>query len=214
MTTKTPPLTLVEAELIVGHPAAEWAGHCYEMATKLEDAYRGSAVYGHWLGPVSPSSYFGYRAATGFVQHGWIEMPDSSVVDPTRWAFEAVDPYIYVGPNDYYDRGGNALRMRMAGPAPAATTEPGTALVISTPEAVTMLFAVTGWRDLDNLSDEQLRWLAHMSPEVYGFEHAGTIFQALADAGQQAFIPIDNWRWAMEEPLFSGVEWGEGEDDE
>jgi len=48
-----------------------------------------------------------------------------------------------------------------------------------------------------------------MSPEVYGYEHASTIFQALADAGQKARIPIDNWRWAMEEPLFTGTAWGE-----
>lgn len=202
----TPSLTLAEAELIVGHPAIEWGGRCYEMASKLEDAYRGAAVYGHWLGPVSRGSIFSYRAVTGFVQHGWIEMPDGGVVDPTRWAFEAVDPYIYVGPNDHYDRGGNALRMRMAGPAPPATTEPGTVLTVP-PETATLLFAMTGWRDLDNLSDDQLRWLAHMSPEVYGFEHARTILQALADAGQKARIPIDNWRWAMEETLFNGVKW-------
>ncbi len=204
----TPPLTLTEAELIVGEPAADWEARCFEIATKLEDAYRGSAVYGHWLGPVAPESIFGYRSIVGFVQHGWIEMSDGSVVDPTRWCFEAVDPYIYVGPNDHYDRGGNALRMQMAGAAPRPVDAPGTKLAVS-PETGTMLFAMTGWRDLDNLSDEQMHWLAHMSPEVYGFEHARTVFQALADAGHEARIPIDNWRWAMEEPLFNGVKWGE-----
>lgn len=207
MTTKTPPLTLAEAELIVGSPATSWIGRCSEISDKLADAYRGEAVYGHWLGPVDETSPFAYARSTGFAQHGWIEIPDGSVVDPTRFGFEMVTPYIYVGPSDHYDRGGNAMLARLNGLPPEDPDDGKPPVSLPLPSAAAhVVFAMTGWKDPADLAWIQVHWLAHVSPEVYG-EHAEDIFRAIRDAGEVAMIPIDNWRWVM------GDEGEEGDDE-
>ena len=40
--------------------------------------------------------------AQGRPVHVWIELPDGTVLDPTRWTFEGVWPYVYQGPADFY----------------------------------------------------------------------------------------------------------------
>lgn len=201
MTTKTAPLTLVEAELIVGSPATEWEGRCAEISSALADAYRGEAVYGHWVGPVVDGSPFAYAQSTGFAQHGWIEMPDGSIVDPTRFAFEAAEPYIYIGENDHYDRGGNAFRMAEVGEPPEAEDDgqPPVAFEVS-PEAASVIFAIAGWRHPEHgLLFTQVKWLAHISPLVYGLDLAAEIFEAIDETIGRVWVPIDNWHWVMGE---------------
>ncbi len=200
MTTKTPPLTLVEAELIAGSPATSWMGRCAQISSLLADAYRGEAVYGHWTGPVADASPFAYASRTGFAQHGWIEMPDGSVVDPTRFAFEMVAPYIYIGESDHYDRGGNVFRMAQLGEPPEAKPDGhGPVTLEVSPEAADLIFAITGWRDLTALSLTQVRWLAHISPTVYGLDLAREVFEAIDATVGRVWVPIDNWRWVMGE---------------
>ena len=98
MTVKVP--TLAQCEHVIGEKAEAWAGRCYEIACKFVDAGLvpgGVAVYGHWTGRVHPDSHFGNRARMPFMQHGWIYVEDDDiVVDPTRRAFEAKAPYIFV----------------------------------------------------------------------------------------------------------------------
>lgn len=95
--------TLAECEEAIGEPAKKWVARCYEIASKIvkaglvsrERGLGGEAVYGHWVGPISPRSHFAERRHLGFVQHGWIHVPTGLVIDPTRWVFEARSPYIY-----------------------------------------------------------------------------------------------------------------------
>lgn len=96
--------TLQECEKAIGEPASAWAKRCYEIACKIVKAglvsrrrgLGGEAVYGHWVGSISPRSSFADRRHLGFVNHGWIYVADHNlVIDPTRWAFEAKAPYIY-----------------------------------------------------------------------------------------------------------------------
>ena len=47
--------------------------------------------------------YFGHAARLPFVPHGWIVTNEDEVVDPTRWVFENVEPYIFVGIDDHAD---------------------------------------------------------------------------------------------------------------
>jgi hypothetical protein len=93
---KLDPEKIAEA---IGIPLATWPGNCYGIACAVVEAglVDGTAVYGHWLGPVAPSGHFGARSGHAFVQHGWIVTPDDEVIDPTRWVFEDVAPYIFVG---------------------------------------------------------------------------------------------------------------------
>jgi hypothetical protein len=107
--------TLGECEKAIGEPASAWVARCYEIACKIvkaglvsrERGLGGEAVYGHWVGSISPRSYFADRRSLGFVQHGWIWIEDRCmVIDPTRFVFEAKAPYIYADyePADGYER--------------------------------------------------------------------------------------------------------------
>lgn len=78
-------------------PLHEWPGNCYAIACAVlkSGMVRGRATYGHYYGYISPLSIpFGGRK---WSRHGWITRR-KTIVDPTRWVFEAVKPYIYVGP--------------------------------------------------------------------------------------------------------------------
>jgi hypothetical protein len=97
--------TLAECEKAIGEPASSWTARCYEISCKIVKAglvsrkrgLGGEAVYGHWLGPVSPRSHFADRKRTlPFIPHGWIWVESHSmVIDPTRWVFEAHTPYLF-----------------------------------------------------------------------------------------------------------------------
>lgn len=92
--------TLAECEKALGEKAETWVARCYEISYRIVAAglVDGEAVYGHWLGDVAPRSHFadrGHRLA--FIPHGWILLKDGRVLDPTRWVFEDVAPYLYIG---------------------------------------------------------------------------------------------------------------------
>jgi hypothetical protein len=161
-----------------------------------------TAVYGHYLGPVAPGTLFSGRH--GFVQHGWVELADGRVLDPTRWAFEGVEPYLYVGVRDHYDEGGNQLRRQLQGEAPMFDTE---RVVNITPR----MLPTAAWKWMEeilslqgHLADEgyepgdvsfmQLVWIANLDPRTMGCdgEHAVDIYAMLDKLNQSALIPLDN----------------------
>lgn len=86
---------------LIGIPLTEWPGSCYGVATALVEhglVPEGSrAVYGHWIGPIAPTSMFAARRSIGFTGHGWVLTDDGQVIDPTRYVFEDAAPYVYVG---------------------------------------------------------------------------------------------------------------------
>ncbi len=187
-------LTLDEAEAIVGDPADAWAGRCYEIARKLAPHVGGEAVYGHWLGPIAPGTLFAPRALLGWVAHGWIIMPNLTVVDPTRWAFEGVEPYLFAGSLDLdeYDRGGNRLRVSHLEGPPAWTEDEDQFDLL---EGVSEEATVQVWTLLDDheppYSLAQVHWLAHLPPDYFG-GHVTEIFRAVQRVGMGAAIPWDN----------------------
>jgi hypothetical protein len=95
------PIAVADVEKAIGIPAEEWKGRCFEIATKMVKAglVEGEPIYGHWVGPISRSSHFAERRNTGFTNHGWVLVNEEKqlVVDPTRWVFEARNPYIFIG---------------------------------------------------------------------------------------------------------------------
>ena len=96
----TPELDITVVEKRIKVPSSKWKGRCFEIASALVDAnlVKGVAVYGHWIGPIARSSHFADRRQMGFTNHGWVILEDNeTVVDPTRWVFEARQPYIFVG---------------------------------------------------------------------------------------------------------------------
>lgn len=200
---------LARAERALGEPAARWKGRCYEIACALVrhklvpgDAV---AVYGHWLGPVAPGSHFDRGNALPFVQHGWVLLADGSVVDPTRWVFEDVAPYIYAGPSDHYDEGGNEWRESREGEPPAFDPDDEVVSfskrVMPSADAWNFVEELLGLRDLlgeenyeaGTMTRRQLFWLANRSPKSLG-PHAFAVYAAVCKLGERALIPIDNLR--------------------
>lgn len=201
--------TLAACEEALGEPASAWVARCHEIALRIHAAglVDGRVVYGHWRGPISRKSHFASRRGMGFCNHGWVFLPDGRVFDPTRWAFEAKAPYLYVGPNDHYDEGGNVHRMLMMGPPPAFHRE-GRVVRFEKHEldakAWTFVEKLLGHLDAYGMDEEdapepgevsfeQVQWLSRCDPDFLE-PHAKAIFEALVKKGFGAFIPIDNRR--------------------
>lgn len=197
-------LTLRDAELAVGERAPAWAGRCYEIAFALAESgvVDGEAVYGHWLGPVARGTKFDRGAP--FVQHGWVLLPDGRVLDPTRWVFEGRRPYLYLGPPDHYDEGGNRFRTAVSRPVP--DWDPSEARFRFTKSVLPSAAwgRVESVLRLDRYYDDpeyeigtvclgQLFWLANLDPARLE-PHAAQVYDALRAIGQDALIPIDNQR--------------------
>jgi hypothetical protein len=157
-------------------------------------------VYGHYLGEIHPKSRFAERARIGWVQHGWVILPDGRVFDPTRWVFEAKKPYLYVGDDEDYDEGGSRLREHMLGDPP--DYDPSDKQV----EIPKHVLPTPAWNHVEKLlevdvseqepgvlSFEQVRWLAKTRVENLQ-PHAGAVYAALRKLRLQALIPIDNVR--------------------
>jgi hypothetical protein len=203
--------TVEAVEQGIGMKAKKWAGRCHEVACKVLKARLayGTERYGHYYGPVAT----GYsRHGLPFQRHGWIEALDGTVIDPTRWVFEGVEPYIYHGPADDYDAGGERVAAGMLRPYPKAP-DPAADLSEAQREMLRRpipldLPAGPARERLAELTDgqvadftlDQVFWMANL-PVSSWRGHARAIYEAIAEAGQKALIPYDNWRMAMDEPM-------------
>ncbi|MFI5222680.1 MAG: hypothetical protein ACHQX3_00295 [Nitrospirales bacterium] len=170
-------------------PLDSWPGNCYTIAAAMHraDLVPGGLLrYGHYLGPVAAASIFHGRP---LVPHGWIEAPDGSIVDPTRFVFEAREPYIYKGPNNQqYDAGGNVFRKQNEGEAPQPSGQEIT-LLVELPPRIKALLRNEG----PNYTFSQLFWLANLSLFTLA-DDALDVYLALIDVDLAALIPIDNRR--------------------
>jgi hypothetical protein len=85
-------------------PTRTWAGRCNHLAMAMveQKLASGDVVFGVWRGRVAEGVPTTPLLTFGGVLHSWIARPDGTVMDPTRWVFEGVDPYIYEGPADLY----------------------------------------------------------------------------------------------------------------
>src|SRR5215510_2584908 len=92
----------------------DWPGSCHQICVKLLRAellpdgatlkrgkYTGPLVYGKYRAEIML-----WSETIGTRDHSWIELADGTVVDPTRYVFEGVKPYIYVGLGDNYIENG------------------------------------------------------------------------------------------------------------
>lgn len=189
-------LTAESAAAALGLPLKHWAGQCFGIASGFVDAglVEGHAVYGHFLGRVSPHSVpFGVRCRLPFQAHGWVVLADGRILDPTRWVFEATSPYLFIGPGDNpeYDQGGNTLRTLLRGPA---VTEPVAVRTYAIPLAgEAAAFARLAFGHDSPFGINEARWLAHTAPDDAGLAIAG-LYDALQAAHLGALIPLDNRR--------------------
>lgn len=180
----------------IGVSLSDWPGNCYAIACKMVKSkmVKGRPAYGNYHGPIDPESRFARKT---IVRHGWIERPDGMIVDPTRWVFECVEPYIYVGlPSMEYDEGANLLRARFARPAPMF--DPNKQVIaIPEGEARELMCGLLGMSEVrPAINTEQAFWLGNMTIQALG-NHAKLVYQTLEAMGLKVFVPIDNYERAM-----------------
>jgi hypothetical protein len=115
------------------------------------------------------------------------------IIDPTRWVFEGVEPYIYVGRNDHYDMGGNELRAALRQPCPAYdSTAPRSKLAVWKYDRKAHQFVMAKmFGGAPGVTERMAAWLANAPLGDLG-RFAAPIYRALIDAGHGAHIPIDN----------------------
>lgn len=201
------------------------------MPADLKIEYR--LVRGHWIGQAEEGSHFGYARGLPFVAHswiqtrGWVMVPPSSstiplmgeidpnviltterawvdpIIDPTRFAFDGKEPYIYVGPNDCYDAGGNVWR-EMYEPTLLPFDPTAKTFMLSVPPMTEAWI----WMQLQKREAGRtypigaytyalVMWLANLSLGYLG-SHAEPIFLAICKAGHETAIPIDNLNLVMD----------------
>jgi hypothetical protein len=188
---------------IIDVPAQDWKGRCYEIACAIVNSdlvLDGIAVYGAWLGPVAKGSYFEDKVCSAFVRHGWIlDEITGEVIDPTRWVFENVDPYIFVGTNTdgYYDRGNTGFQEIMfnnrAVPEYDSQDDQLSVASLDTFDREVLRNILRDHRpmnDFMSISKLQYFYLANTPVSILG-PTAKTMFQLLVDNKLGALIPMD-----------------------
>lgn len=183
-------LSAKDVAKIIKIPVKHWPGNCYAIATAMVKAnvVRGKPTYGHYHGFISDlCDKFGGRP---FTHHGWITRK-TTIVDPTRWVFEARDPYIYVGPKDNrdYDMGGNELRKIQMQPFPEFNKEQD---CWSIPPHLHAFVQHATDLKLSKLCAVQVAWLANLPIDMLGEDAKSVFLWIINDVGFSGMIPIDN----------------------
>lgn len=212
-------LDIEDIEELAG-PADSWPGRCHEVAlaaaSLIDD---GEAVYGHYRGPVDPHGYWGSRSHHPFVQHGWVQLDDGGVLDPTHWSFLDEEPGIAIfdewEAEEEYDRGGNRTRTDMMRPPPPwdPSTKVGArgtagAVSLPVPKGSDLEMALNtllgedqhGTGENDDgyvITIMQAMWLANAPYDTLA-PHQKDVYGMLGKAGLRGFVPQDNWERAME----------------
>ncbi len=196
-------LTIEAIEEYYELPAEKWHGRCSELAhAAIGVLEQGHYAYGHYLGHVDPDGHWGDR---GLHRHGWVLLDDGRIVDPTRWSFENVKPYIYIGDNDAdYDEGGNRLRGALARPCPSA--KDGELANLEEVMASAMLFEHLTSTPFAEMTRAQAVWVANLSYADLGFAVA-SIYETLITNGMKVFIPVDNYNMAVREGRVKASIW-------
>lgn len=192
-------LSVEQVSRAIGRNVDLWPGHCYAIASAMLEAgvVAGRCEYGFYYGPISDRSIFSRRAAASGVRHGWIRLPDNTICDPTRWVFEAVEPYIYFGDDQQsYDMGMNRLRASLMSQPPGKDAHLTVfELVISDDGArkfIVDLFEVVGVSGKKvKLNLAQMAYLANFPYHLLG-ENARPIYETLIRSRLGSWIPIDN----------------------
>jgi hypothetical protein len=202
---------------VIGVPVSDWPGRCNEIAMAAMTAGLAPGAdnrYGHYLGPVSRRWFSWGRQP--FQRHGWLELPDGTIVDPTRWTLTGEDPFVYVGPNnDDYDWGGDRWRAAGLRTWPECNGDDAMhRLCQDKPVELTPLFVkevIQREAPLFEMDDPeapagktnatlrtcQAMWIANLPRSVLERVHDGAaVIRYLDRHGLSVFVPIDTMQWA------------------
>jgi hypothetical protein len=194
-------LTIPAAERLVGRPLDQWDGRCHLVSTMLAQAVGGVVHRGYYLGPKVEGAFF----HGAFSQHSWIALPDGTVVDPTRHAFDLSPRWpLWRGPADEYDVGGCKSQPPSGPPASRHGDEKLVAVTIEQADLnETGLGFTLPAMPAPMLTRDECAWLAHLP--VKDQPHLGAmtkdvaerVYRALIDAGQGELIAIDRRAWVL-----------------
>lgn len=178
-------------------PVRKWKGQCYGLALEFlkHKLIKGVPRYGHWTGPVEHGSMF-YNTfmRMGWCHHGWVELPNKHVCDPTRWVFEDVEPYIFVGPDreQYYDVGGNKHRAANIRPVPVFDAFHK---IIQNPKNKEVDLFVRSFLNnpTTEITFQQGFWIANLPPSMLE-PFTKQVYNWIDKIKHPAWIPVDNRR--------------------
>lgn len=182
----------------IGMPTEEWEGKCHEVVIKIinNDLLKGRDAYGHYLGPVAHTGYWAMRAEHGFQRHAWIILVDSCIVDPTRWSFLNVNPFLHVTEKDDsdYDEGGNIFRAQMRRVLPPPELKPSDKQI----DVPFWLHSIVAefFPDAKVVTLPMLQHVCSAPLQELGL-NAKRVFTWCIEHGHGAYIPIDNRRKAL-----------------
>jgi hypothetical protein len=178
-------------------PVAQWPANCYSVAVAIYAAKlvpaKSRCRYGVWWGPMHSKKHFLGR---GFTHHGWIELPDKRVYDPTRFVFEDAKPYIWVGDysEGFYDVAGQRLNSAMHREFPARE-KPG--IKLTQKQRLTIAPFMPSVMDEDP-DFGQMMWLAHYPVDQMG-ARAKAVLKIFTELNLEALIPLDVRRYVLED---------------
>ena len=176
-----------------------WVARCFEISSAIvkADLVEGKAVFGKYYGKIHKDSFFNNSS---FPNHGWILTKHNYIIDPTRWVFEATEPYIYIGEVDNYeyDRGSNVLKSLLSPLNNVPTFDNSGRIIEIEDQEIENLFSqlLLDKKEPNKISINQALVVASSSLSELDTS-AKPIFQWLSDNGLQAFIPIDNYDTVM-----------------
>ncbi len=189
-----------EIEKALDISAKQWEGRCYEIAGLLITKYFSKfshtnidkshlkLCYGIWEGDVHPASMFAGKGDS--VRHGWINHY-GTIIDPTRWVFEHVSPYIYFGPNNgEYDYGAERFRQKFRQPCPSYNPQERQIDISKMPAKARKYVqrAISG--KTNKVSVSQLAWVGATGMSELG-EVAKPLYEWLIKENMGGLIPID-----------------------
>lgn len=196
--------SLKEVEKVVGIDAVRWKGRCHEVALAIirQKLVTGKAVYGMFYGKIAGGSYFnpGEKTAKMLQRHGWIELADGRILDPTRWVFENKEPYLWVSSVpavkcEEYDLGASRFNSHHA--APILDFHDAMTLVMNRETSVLLDSVMETPIVCRVLGRKQVDYIAHINPQKYKLETMKTLYSLVEQAGMRAYIPIDFWHYVM-----------------
>ena len=189
-------LTIEDLEKCADLPVRKWHGLCRKMAAATHSIIKtGRWVWGDYLGLIDKNGYYGERSKLNrIIGHAWILLDDERALDPTRWVFEHVDPYIYIGNADDYDEVGNDFRTLFNRSCP--TADKGRLVNLKTSASNAALFERLTTTPFDKLTIQQLAWIATTPYDELG-SNAVLIYETLVANDLKTLIPIcslQQWR--------------------
>jgi ribosome modulation factor len=198
--------TIAQIEAVIG-PTENWKGNCYGVAEALlqsgllqpviDKFGPAQATYGQYCGVVLSGNQFSGKP---FVRHGWIEIEEGIVIDPTYWVFLNEKPELRVCGVEDYDMAARRLRSAVLkdNDAPEFQEEDGIVRwTINNPEVTAAVADLLGKKSRVEeglITVNQARWIGNR-PLSELKANAAVIYGALDILGLRAMIPLDNRRY-------------------